>query len=116
MTDFNRIWQFIAVAKCGTLSAAAEQLFVSQPALSRSMRQLEQELGVPLFDRQKSKIALNENGKFFLELSEKLTDDFNASIERLRAFDRSRRTITVGSCAPRAPVGNPACALDGFSR
>lgn len=103
MTDFNRIRQFIAVAKCGTLSAAAERLFVSQPALSRSMRQLEQELGVPLFDRQKSKIALNENGKFFLELSEKLTDDFNASIERLRAFDRSRRTITVGSCAP-APL------------
>ena len=103
MIDFSSIRQFICAAQSGTLSAAAEKLYLSQPALTRAMQRLEQELGVSLFDRQKSKITLNENGKLFLELSEKLAYDLEASVERLRTFDRSRRTIAVGSCAP-APL------------
>ena len=45
------------------LSGAAEPLHLSQPALNRSMQRLEDELQVPLFDRQKNKIEFNENGR-----------------------------------------------------
>ena len=101
--ELHQLRQFAAVAKCGTLSGAAEELFISQPALTRSMQRLEQDLGVMLFDRRKSKISLNENGKFFLSLVEKLLDDSDGCVERIRAFDRSRSTISVGACAP-APL------------
>ena len=62
MIEIHLFEQLVAFASCGTLSAAAEQLHISQPALSRSMQRLEDELGVKLFDRQKSRLTLNENG------------------------------------------------------
>ena len=68
MIEFHQLRQFAAVAECGTLSAAAEKLYISQPALTRSMQRLERDAGVTLFDRRKSKISLNENGKFLLSL------------------------------------------------
>ena len=62
MFELNQLEQLLAFAEYGTLSAAAEHLHLSQPALSRSMRRLEMDLSVPLFDHAKNKIALNENG------------------------------------------------------
>ena len=55
--------QFEAVARCGTLLKASEELHISQPSLSRSMKKLEDVLGVSLFIRENSKISLNETGK-----------------------------------------------------
>lgn len=46
----------------GTLVAASEKLLISQPALSRSMRKIEDEIGVELFTRSKNRMELNENG------------------------------------------------------
>lgn len=103
MIELNQLRQFEAVAECGTLSAAAERLYISQPALTRSMQKLEKDLGVALFDRAKSKVELNENGRFFLGLVRGMLGDFDSCVERVRAFDRSRKTISVGSCAP-APL------------
>lgn len=110
MIEFHQLRQFAAVAECGTLSAAAEKLYISQPALTRSMQRLERDAGVTLFDRRKSKISLNENGKFLLSLVGKLTEEFDSMVDRLRAFDKSRRTITVESCAP-APLWEMLPAL-----
>ena len=39
------------IAECGSITAAAKKLFVSQPSLSQMLRQLEQETGLPIFDR-----------------------------------------------------------------
>ena len=54
MFELHQLEQLITVAECGTLSAAAEELHLSQPALSRSMQKLEAELQVPLFTRHKN--------------------------------------------------------------
>lgn len=60
----NRLWKILVTFKsCKTLSATAERLFVSQPSISSSMKMLEKELGVQLFDRSKNKIVLNEVGR-----------------------------------------------------
>lgn len=57
---------FKAVAECGKIKTAAEQLFVSSPALSAAISRLENDLGVSLFDRSNNRITLNRQGEIFL--------------------------------------------------
>ena len=65
--NFEQLHQFLCVAQLGTVSAASEQLHISQPALSRSLARLEQELGIQLFDRNGRAISLNQAGATALE-------------------------------------------------
>lgn len=74
-----------------------------QPALSRSMQRLETVLQVSLFDRQKNKIELYDNGRMAVEYAGRIVGEARDMAARIQAFDRSRRTILVGSCAP-APL------------
>ena len=71
MIELEQLKQLIAFAIYGTLSKAAEELYISQPALSRSIQKLEKTLGVELFDRKKNKMELNENGKTVIQYAEK---------------------------------------------
>ena len=64
--ELTQLKQFKAIADCGTMSAASESLYISQPALSISMHKLEKELGCQLFTRKKNHIALNDVGKIVL--------------------------------------------------
>ena len=103
MMELYQLTQLVAIARHGTLSRAAGELHLSQPALSRSMQKLEGELQVPLFIRQKNKLEINENGQMAVEYAEKILDELQTMNEQIRRFDRSRHTILVGSCAP-APL------------
>ena len=103
MPELYQLIQLIAIAEWGTMSKAAEELHLSQPALSRSMQKLEETLQVSLFDRQKNKISLNENGRLAVEHARRVIDQAHDLVDQVRAFDRSRRTISIGSCAP-APL------------
>ena len=99
MIEIFLLEQLVTFAKYGTLSKAARELHITQPALSRSMRKLENEFGVSLFDREKSKIILNETGKIAVRYAEKVLEADREMIDRTVAFDRKIRTIAVGSCA-----------------
>lgn len=101
--EIYQLEQLLAFAECGTLSGAAERLHLSQPALSRSMQRLEAELQAPLFHRQKNRIEFNENGRMAAEYARQVLEKCQDMISRVQAFDRSQRTILVGSCAP-APL------------
>lgn len=48
--------QFVSLAKSGSLTRSAEELHITHPALSRSMKKIECAFGVPLFERSKSKL------------------------------------------------------------
>lgn len=113
MFELYQLEQLLAVAECGTLSGAAERLHISQPALSRSMQRLETELQVPLFTRQKNKIELNKNGRMAVDHARKIMDQAQDMVSRVQAYDRSRRTILVGSCAP-APLWEIPPLLSGL--
>ena len=110
MFELYQLEQLLIVAECGTLSGAAEQLHLSQPALSRSMQRLESEIGVSLFLRHKNKIELNENGQLALEYAGKIMDQAHDMISGIRDYDRKRHTISIGSCAP-APLWDLLPAL-----
>lgn len=114
MMELYLLEQLIAFSRQGTLSGAAEELHISQPALSQSMKKLEESLGVSLFERSKNKIALNENGIMAVQLGEKLLEQSREMEERLRLFDRSRRTL-CGGLRPGASLGLVAAALQALS-
>lgn len=103
MLELYTLGQFVAFADCGTLSEAAESLHLSQPALSRNMKKLEEDLGVTLFIRRKNRLELNENGKYVLELAKNLLAEADFLTAKVREFDRKNRTLTIGVCAP-API------------
>lgn len=64
---------FLEIIKLGSISAASEALFISQPALTRRISTLENELGYRLFDRKKGQrhITLTEKGEAFIEVSKR---------------------------------------------
>ena len=63
----TRIFEyFIEIARENSLSAAAEKLYISQPALSQRLKQLEKELGTPLFERSGNRLSLTKAGVIFL--------------------------------------------------
>lgn len=103
MIEIYQLEHLIAIAKYGTMTKAAEELHLSQSALSRSVRRLEADLQVTLFERQKNRAALNANGETAVEYAKKVVAQMEELVIRVRDFDRSCHTISVGSCAP-APL------------
>ena len=75
---------FKTVAEVGKISAAAESLFISAPALSTSISRLEKELGVQLFDRSNNRIALNRQGQIFLRYVNQVFASLECAREELR--------------------------------
>ena len=100
MIDTYKLEQLNAFAKYGTLSEAASSMRISQPALSRSMQRLEEDLGVTLFERKRNRLVLNENGLLAAEYAARIIAQGDEMVERVRALDRSGHTISFGADAP----------------
>ncbi len=100
MIEIYLLEQLDAFAKFGTLSKASEELHLTQPSLTRSMQKLEELIGVPIFERTKNKLSLNENGLIAAEYARRILDEEDRMVDHLRALDRSTRTISVGAVAP----------------
>ncbi len=62
MVDLELYRVFYTVARCGSLTKAAEKLYISQPAVSQAIKQLEKQLGVPLFTRRRKGVELTAQG------------------------------------------------------
>lgn len=103
MFELNQLEQLIAIEQYNTISNAAQHLNISQPALSRSIQRLEEELEVSLFDRKKNKMTLNEDGLQAVEYAKRIIDLSNEMKETLINAAKARRTISIGSMAP-APL------------
>ncbi len=100
MIEINQLEQLICIAKEGTISKAAQELYLSQPALSRSMQRLENELDVTLFDHYKNKVVLNSNGELVLKEAEKILASLDQMMIDVKEHDRIHRTFSVATCAP----------------
>ncbi len=70
--DTRLLRYFVTVVESGTVSAAAQQLHMTQPSLSRQVRQLERELNLRLFLRQSGRLHLTTEGREFLETAKDL--------------------------------------------
>ena len=75
---------FVEVARQGSFRRAAEKLFVSQPALTITINQLEELVGVGLFNRTTRRVNLTIDGEDFLPIAERLVADFDRAIRDLK--------------------------------
>jgi DNA-binding transcriptional LysR family regulator len=101
--DTRLLRYFAAVAEEGNLTRAAQRLFVSQPALTKQIKQLESKLGVTLFTRSRAGMALTESGRSLAERVPALLADWDAAMRATRgAADQVARVLHVGYSASAA--------------
>ena len=79
--DVSELEPFLVLASELHFRKAAERLFISQPALSKSIRKLEQKVGGPLFLRTRRKVVLTESGRVLVPLAEKLLRESKSAFE-----------------------------------
>lgn len=101
--ELYQLEELLAFGKHGTISKAAEAIGVSQPAMSRALRLLENDIGVPIFHRTNNTIELTEAGKLAVAYAKEITESISKAVEDIREADRRQKTILVGSEAP-APL------------
>lgn len=100
MIEIYLLEALISFYEHGTLSQAAEHLHISQPALSRSMKKLEDILDIPLFVRTKNSISLNETGRLAAQLAQNVLKTEEQMIRSVRQYDSSLHSISGGYITP----------------
>ncbi|MCI8515563.1 MAG: LysR family transcriptional regulator [Hungatella sp.] len=94
--NIQHIRYFVVIAKYENISKAAQQLLVSQPALSNVLQQLEGELGTSLFDRQGKKLILNQAGCTFLQTAESVLRMLDESVRYLKDSNDISGKLWIG--------------------
>ena len=93
----TQLKNFQTVAQLGKVSAAAEALFISAPALSSSLSALEKELGTALFDRTGNRVALNAQGEIFLRYVNQVFNNLDcAKLELAQSLEKEERHVRIG--------------------
>ena len=64
----------IQIAQCGSISTAAQKLFITQPSLSKAVSDLEKEMGITIFCRSSRGVYLTEDGSKFLSYARQVTE------------------------------------------
>ncbi|MCX5206545.1 LysR family transcriptional regulator [Streptomyces sp. NBC_00237] len=106
--DTRLLRYFVAVAEEGSLTRAAERLYVSQPALTKQVKQLEAQVGVSLFVRSRSGMALTEAGRALAGAAPALLGDWERALRTTRsAASRAARVLRVGFLASAANEATP---------
>lgn len=103
--DLHQMEYFITVCDCGGITPAAESLFLTPQALSKSIHRLEEELQCPLFAREKSGLVLTPFGRKALEEMRRLAEEYHTVKQRLgqmAAQEKGRIRISCGYSVPNA--------------
>lgn len=110
--ELRHLRYFAAVAAHGSFSRAAQNLHLTQPALSRQVKDLEEELGVPLLVRGSNAVTLTEAGEIFYDEARDLLARADQAIQRVRGEARSE-ILRVGY-GPSLTSGIMPRALERF--
>ncbi|WP_338751134.1 LysR family transcriptional regulator [Bacillus sp. FJAT-52991] len=92
---------FLSAAKHENFRQASDELFLTQPAVSKHVKRLEQHLDVKLFDRVGKHVALTAAGAKFLPIAKKLMTTYNEGIEEMEAWKKGVHRILKIAVAPQ---------------
>lgn len=112
--ELRLLRSFIAAAEDGNISKAAARLSLTQPALSRQIKSLEDDLGVPLLERGAHSISLTASGELLLREGRVLLERVDHLEQRIKASARAQ-TLRVGY-SPSLTAGILAPAMEAFSQ
>ena len=98
----NQLIYFKTVAKYQHFRMAAQELSVSQPNLSRAISNLEDELGILLFERKGRNVVLTKYGRIFLEHTERILDDVQAAEKQMKSLTETSGRIDIAYVFPLA--------------
>ncbi|MEX3692298.1 DNA-binding transcriptional regulator HcaR [Paraburkholderia sp. BR14263] len=94
--ELRHLRYFIAVADELSFTRAAQRLHTAQPSLSQQIRNLEDEVGTPLFERTRRKVELTDAGKVFLAEARLVVAQADRAVARARQVGQGRATVTIG--------------------
>jgi DNA-binding transcriptional LysR family regulator len=114
MIELRKLRYLIAAAEAGSFSRAARNINIKQATLSRHILEVEQRLGMPLFDRKTRGASLTTNGQFYLNTARRIVGEFEA----LNAWVRATRSGEMGRLSvgfyTSFCAGNLRATLSGF--
>ncbi len=114
--DLRHVRSFLAAARLGNFTRAASELHISQSAFTVQIRQLEDALGVTLFDRSKRRIRLTTAGKDVLAPLERLLVDAEAVLSRTREIAGLRRGVVTVAVLPSVAANFLPSILRDFTK
>lgn len=95
--ELRTLRYFLEIADCGNITKAAQRLHITQPTLSRQMRELEEELGVQLFERKSHSISLTKDGERLKKRAEDLVTLADRTLQEFAGGkEEISGTITIG--------------------
>lgn len=115
--DLTQMEHFAAVAEAGSLGRAAMDQHLTQPALSRSIRRLEESVGAPLFERHTKGMMLTDIGKALLPHAKQMQHDARVAREEIDAMrGLAKGTIRIGAIASIASIVLPELVSSVLTR
>jgi LysR family nitrogen assimilation transcriptional regulator len=106
--DLRKLTYFVTIAECGSFTRAAQQLHIAQPALSRQIKLLEQELGLDLLLRMGRQIRMTDAGEVLLAHAKDLIADFKRVEEDMQSRQRRPKgKVVIGAPPSLGPLVVP---------
>jgi DNA-binding transcriptional LysR family regulator len=98
--DFDGVQAFVAIAELGGFNKAAQQLHITQTALTRRVQKLEAYLGLKLLDRTTRRVELTAVGREFLPQARGIVQEMTSAVERLKDMSDNGRGHFTLACVP----------------
>lgn len=94
---FRHLDAFSAIARASSFKIAAEQLSLTQPAISKTLKELEEILGVSVMERSRAGVSLTPEGEFFLQFAEQCTAALRHGLRSIKAANCGAGQLKVGA-------------------
>ena len=95
--NISQIRYVLEIANSSSMRQAASRLFISQPALSASVRELEEELGILIFERTNKGISLTDEGREFVTYAKKVVSQYEIMEDRYLSRDSDKERFSVSA-------------------
>ena len=97
MMTIQQLKYVIKIAECGSITTASQKLFIAQPSLSKSVAELEKEMGITIFNRSNRGVYLSEDGTKFLSYARQIVEQAELLENEYKSAPPPRRVFAVSS-------------------